>query len=251
MAGQKKLKVGVVGARWLGLNCLSFLKDIKGVEITHVCFPDKKETVWWKDVVDADEVKKMSFKITPWKEWQHLEFDLVFSILHGGIFKKYHLENSRLGAINLHPAPLPQYRGCNSYAHAIMNGDKQYRVSMHYITEGIDDGPMIGQNTVPILITETGYTLYQKSQISAFSLFKKYAPKIIKAALGGNRFSANVQDESKAKYYKRDSLKNKEANLNWDKKKLYNFIRALDFPPFEPAHVILNGQKIFLTLNQR
>lgn len=251
MAGQKKLKVGVAGARWLGVNCLSFLKEIKGVEITHVCFPIKKEAVWWKDVIDEDEVSKMGFKITPWSKWQNLEFDLVFSILHGGIFKKNHLDHSRFGAINLHPAPLPQYRGCNSYAHAIMNGDKQYRVSMHYITEGIDDGPIIGQNTIKIRINETGFTLYQKSQISAISLFKQYAPKIIKAAKKGNKFPAKTQDDGKANYYKRDSLKNKECDLVWDKSKLYNFVRALDFPPFEPAHIILNGQKIFLTLNQR
>lgn len=248
---QRKLKISIAGARWLGVNCLSFLAGIDGIEITHACFPNKKEKVWWKDVVDEDEVRKIGFKITPWQNWQDLKFDLVFSILHGGIFKTAHLNNSRFGVINLHPAPLPEYRGCNSYAHAIMNGDKTYRVTMHYVDEGIDDGPIIGQNSIGIEDNDTGYSLYKKAQKSALNLFKQYAPKIIEYAKDGKLFPAKKQDESKANYYKRDSLKNKEANLNWDNKKLYDFVRALDFPPFEPAYIILKGRKIYLTLNQR
>lgn len=248
---EKKLIVGVAGARWLGVNCLSFLKEIDDIKITRVCFPSKSEPVWWKDVIDEEETNKMGFTITPWNMWRNLEFDLVFSILHGGIFKKVHLDNSRFGVINLHPAPLPEYRGCNSYAHAIMNGDKKYRVTMHYVDEGIDDGPIIGQNTIEIQTNDTGFSLYQKSQKSALALFKRYAPKIIEAARKGNRFPARIQDENKANYYKRDSLNNKEANLNWSQSKLYNFIRALDFPPFEPAHIRLNDKKTYLTINQR
>lgn len=248
---QKKLKVGVAGARWLGVNCLEFLKDFNGVDITYVCMPKKRELVWWKDVIDEVEVERMGFKITPWAKWQSLKFDLVFSILHGEIFKDYHLDNSRLGVINLHPAPLPEYRGCNSYAHAIMNGDKNYSVSMHYVDEGIDDGPVIATNTLRIEKQDTGYTLYQKSQASAFELFKRTVPQIIEQAVKSEKIKSKVQDEKKANYYKRDSLSRKEVKLTWDKEKLYNFIRALDFPPFEPAHVVLSGEKIYLTLDQR
>lgn len=248
---QKELKVGVAGARWLGINCLSFLKRIDGIEITHACFPSKKDSVWWKDIVDEDEVRKMGLRFTHWKEWQNLKFDLVFSILHGRIFKTVHLKNSRLGIINLHPAPLPEYRGCNSYAHAIMNGDKTYRVTMHYVDEGIDDGPIISQNLIKIKKSDTGYSLYQKAQASAFELFVEYAPKIIEHAKKGKLYPAREQNEKRARYYMRDSLKDKEANLSWNRLKLYNFVRALDFSPFEPSYVIINGEKVYLTLNQR
>ena len=246
----RKLRVGVAGARWLGVNCLLFLRQNKSIEIPHICFPEKKEKVWWNDVVDEDETRKMGFKITPWKEWQNLEFDLVFSVLHGRIFKSDHLKNSKLGVINLHPAPLPKYRGCNSYAHAIMNGESEYGVTMHYVDEGIDDGPIIAQNVFKIDKRDSGYSLYRKSQVSAFALFKKFSPKIIELAKEGKRLSSKVQAETYAHYYKRDSLKNKRAELFWKKDKLYNFIRALDFPPFEPAYFLLNGEKIYLTLNR-
>lgn len=246
-----KLKVGFAGARWLGVNCLKYIKSNKDVEITHVCFPQKSEKVWWKDVADHEEVEKMGYKITPWEKWKNLKFDLIFSVLHGGIFKKDHLDRSKFGIVNLHPAPLPEYRGCNSYAHAIMNGDKYYRVSLHYVNEGIDNGPVVGQNTIKILDSDTGFSLYEKAQTSALGLFKEHANSIIADAKKGEKYPSRKQDESKAKYYKRDSLSNKEAHLSWEAKKLINFVRALDFPPFEPAFIILNGKKIYLTLNQR
>src|SRR3989344_6691916 len=153
-----KLKIGFAGARLLGSNCLKEVLKQPGLEITAICFPKADEKVWWTDIIDEKEVKKLGFKITPWPEWKELKFDLIFSVLHGKIFKPAHLENTRLGIINLHPAPLPQYRGCNSYSHAIMNGEKKYGVSLHYIDEGIDTGAIIGINHFPILETDTAFS---------------------------------------------------------------------------------------------
>lgn len=248
---KQKIIVGFAGARWLGVECFKLLSKRSDVEIKAVCFPKRSEHVWWKDVVDENEVKKLGFKITPWNEWQNLKFDIAFSVLHGGIFKANHIDNCRFGVINLHPAPLPEYRGCNSYAHAIMNGDKTYRVTMHYIEPGIDTGPIIDYGKLPINADDTGYSLYNNAQKVAFGVFKKNLPGLINSAKGGTRVEATKQNESKARYYKRDSLKNKEADINWGDNKLYNFVRALDFPPFEPSFTVKDGQKIFLITKKR
>jgi len=246
-----KLAVGFAGSRWLGVECFRALTERKDVEIKAVCFPKKSDSVWWKDVVDEDEVKKLGYKITPWKKWLNLKFDVTFSVLHGAIFKKEHINSSQYGVINLHPAPLPEYRGCNSYAHAIMNGDKKYRVTLHYVEEEIDTGPIIAQSSLPITFKDTGYTLYQKAQPIALSVFEKNLSKIIAEAKIDRKVYSKKQDGKKSRYYSRDSLKNKEANIKWNATKLYNFVRALDFPPFEPAYVVLKGQKTYLILNQR
>lgn len=243
----KKLKIGLTGARWLGVECLKFLSSLSDVEISHVCFPKRDDKVWWKDVIDEEEVEKLGYRITQWEKWDNLNFDLVFSILHGKIFKKNHLENSRFGIINLHPAPLPEYRGCNSYAHAIINGDKIYRVSLHYIEERIDSGKIIGEKTLPIKIEDTGKDLYDRAQKVALELFVKNVPLILKNALSGKLTRARVQDESHARYYPRTSLNNKMVDLKKPPIEIYNFVRALDFPPFEPAFTLISGKKIYLT----
>lgn len=244
---KKAVTVGFAGARWLGVECFKYLAKRKDVEIKAVCFPKKVEKVWWKDIVDEEEVKKLGFKIIEWEKWQNIRLDLAFSVLHGGIFKQRHLDNYKLGAINLHPAPLPEYRGCNSYAHAIMNGDRKYKVTMHYIESGVDTGPIIDQGVLPITSEDTGFSLYQKAQEVALEVFRKNLPAIIGQALNGSRVKAKHQDEKKANYYKRDSLYNKEVNLSWKSKDIINFVRALDFPPHEPAFTMLGGRKIYLT----
>jgi len=40
--------------------------------------------------------------------------DFIFSVQYDKILKKEHLEKAKITAVNLHMAPLPKYRGCNS-----------------------------------------------------------------------------------------------------------------------------------------
>ncbi|MCM8786985.1 MAG: hypothetical protein NC935_02910 [Candidatus Omnitrophica bacterium] len=242
----KKLKVAFAGSKKVGIKCLKFLKNIKGVEIIAVCVPSKKRKVWWKDVIDEEEVKKLNLKIIPWEKWKNLKADLVFSVFHSYLFKKEHLKNYKYGAINLHFAPLPDLRGCNLISWAIILGMKDYGVSFHYINEGIDSGDIIDVLRFPIEDNDTAFDLYKKTVKYGFLLFKKIAPLIIEEAKKGKRYNAIRQDLKKGRYFSRDSLKNKEVNLNWPREKIYNFVRGLEFPPFEPAYIKYKEKKIYL-----
>lgn len=241
-----KIKICFAGARWLGIECLKILSLRTDVKLVAITVPRKTEKVWWTDVVDENEVKKLGFKITDWSKWPELKADLGFSVLHGKIFRQKHIQIFKYGLINLHPAPLPEYRGCNSYAHAIMNGDKTYRVTMHYIDEGIDTGDVIADRSLQIGLDDTGRDLYLKAQMSARDLFKSLLDRIIQVAKNGNKVYAKRQDESNARYYPRDSLEDKEIKLSWPVKKIYYKVRGLEFPPFEPAFVRLGDKKIYL-----
>lgn len=245
----KKITIGVCGARWLGVKCLRLLANMPAIEIKAVCFPKRTKKVWWKDVVDEDEVNRLGYTITPWEEWENRTFDLVFSVLHDRIFKLSHIANSRYGIINLHTAPLPKYRGSNTFFHAIANGEKEYQVTLHFVDEGIDSGPIIATRSMKIDVLDTGWSLYKKAQRHAFTLFSQNIPSIIAAAQKGIRVASHVQNHRQAMYYPRIEL-HKQANLKWSKERLYNFVRALDFPPFEPAHILVKGKKILLTLGK-
>ena len=52
--------------------------------------------------------------------------------------------------INLHPSLLPLYKGLNTYNRAIAAGDKETGASIHMVTAGLDDGPVIAQVRIPI-----------------------------------------------------------------------------------------------------
>jgi phosphoribosylglycinamide formyltransferase-1 len=61
--------------------------------------------------------------------------------------------------INLHPSLLPKYPGLDTYRRCLANGDREHGSSMHFITEGLDDGPLITQVRIPVLTDDTPATL--------------------------------------------------------------------------------------------
>jgi len=53
--------------------------------------------------------------------------------------------------INLHPSLLPRYRGLDTYRRVLESGDTQTGASIHFVTAGLDAGPVISQIRIPIL----------------------------------------------------------------------------------------------------
>ncbi len=223
------IQVAISCARWLGIRCLEELLR-HPVQITGVHVPNPGAPgVWWTDVCEADEVRRLGL---PRARPEEFKANITFSVLSSHIFST--TEMSPLGAINLHPAPLPQYRGCNSYAHAIINGDPYYAATLHYMDAGIDTGPIIAQEWMPITEDETGISLYHKAQCAALRLWQRELPRILLAAEFHECIPSRAQNESQAHYYDRASLEDKSLvgldALAADRKR-----RALTFPPFPPA----------------
>ncbi len=53
--------------------------------------------------------------------------------------------------INIHPSLLPAYPGLHTHARAIAAGDAEAGCTVHLVTEGVDDGPVLGQARVAVL----------------------------------------------------------------------------------------------------
>ena len=79
-----------------------------------------------------------------------LEADLFISITGNQIFKKPLLEIPRLGTLNLHTALLPKYRGLMPSFWVLKNKEKQTGVSVFFVDEGIDSGPILVQKKINI-----------------------------------------------------------------------------------------------------
>tara|TARA_Y100000004_G_scaffold60354_1_gene67401 strand:+ start:881 stop:1507 length:627 start_codon:yes stop_codon:yes gene_type:complete len=78
-----------------------------------------------------------------------LSIDLAVSVFYGKIIKEDFI--NRCGdIINLHNSPLPKYRGVRPINWALRNNEKTHGVTIHRITKGIDDGPILGQVIYPI-----------------------------------------------------------------------------------------------------
>ena len=76
--------------------------------------------------------------------------DLLISIAANRIFKKPILEIAPKGCLNLHTALLPRYRGLLPSFWVLKNNEKQTGVSVFFVDEGIDSGPILVQKTINI-----------------------------------------------------------------------------------------------------
>ena len=66
--------------------------------------------------------------------------------------------------INLHPSLLPKYKGLGAVEQALKSGDNETGCSVHWVTEHLDSGAVIKQQTVPILPGDTVETLQRAIQ---------------------------------------------------------------------------------------
>jgi phosphoribosylglycinamide formyltransferase-1 len=61
--------------------------------------------------------------------------------------------------INIHPSLLPLFPGLHTHQRAIDAGAKLAGCSVHFVTEGVDEGPLVAQAAVPVLEGDTAETL--------------------------------------------------------------------------------------------
>lgn len=64
--------------------------------------------------------------------------------------------------LNIHPSLLPKYPGLDTHARALAAGDAEAGCSVHLVTEGVDEGPIIARQAVPIVADDTPATLAQR-----------------------------------------------------------------------------------------
>ena len=88
--------------------------------------------------------------------------------------------------VNIHPSLLPAFPGLEAWKQALSYGVKVTGCTVHYVDEGVDSGPIIGQETVPVQTGDTAATLHERIQQAERRLY----PAVM-AALAQGRL--NVQ----------------------------------------------------------
>lgn len=108
-------------------------------------------------------------------------------ILSGDFINKW---EGRL--INIHPSLLPLFPGLHTHDRAIEAGCKFHGCTVHFVTEGMDEGPIIGQAVVPIIPHDTADTLATRVLKTEHILYP-HALKLL--ASGKVRMSADEKTE--------------------------------------------------------
>lgn len=83
--------------------------------------------------------------------------------------------------VNIHPALLPAFPGLEAWKQALDYGVKVTGVTVHFVDQGIDTGPIIAQETVPVLPGDTPETLHARIQ----EVERKIYPAVLAALARG------------------------------------------------------------------
>lgn len=104
--------------------------------------------------------------------------DLIISILGNEIFKKPILELPKNGCLNLHTSHLPKYRGMMPTFWAMLNDEKEIGVSVFLMDEGIDTGPIIIQEVIPVSNNDSQKEIITKTKELGMKLILNSVEKI-------------------------------------------------------------------------
>jgi methionyl-tRNA formyltransferase len=167
---------------------------------------------------------------------------VIFHVGGTQLIPKEVIQASAIGCSNLHPALLPKYRGRFSTVHALFNGEKETGVTLHWLDEGMDSGPIIMQEKYPIEENDTGKTLFDKFTKAGIVLFGRF----VDMWLSGEKIQSYPQDEEQATYYPKGIPNNGEIDWSWDSEKIKRFIRAMTYEPFPPASFKIGDKEMVI-----
>lgn len=83
--------------------------------------------------------------------------------------------------LNIHPSLLPAFPGLDTHRRALAAGVAIHGCSVHLVTEGVDEGPILGQAAVPVLDGDTEATLAARVLAAEHALY----PAVLARWLGG------------------------------------------------------------------
>jgi methionyl-tRNA formyltransferase len=163
--------------------------------------------------------------------------DLIVVVAFGQILKKRLLDIPRWGAVNIHASLLPKLRGAAPIQHAVMNNEKVTGLTVMRMDEGMDTGPILFQEEVPLIKDETAGHLHDRLSIMAGDLMVRFL-----RLLARGRVQERPQNSAEATYAPK--IERDTGRVGWSEpaEKISALIRALD--PRPGACILWKGQEI-------
>lgn len=136
------------------------------------------------------------------------------------------LRRARLGGINAHPSLLPRHRGPNPYYWAIDQGDPETGVTVHRLTAGYDEGPVLLTSRLPVG-ERNAWQLARALDRPALALLREAAQRL----RCGETLPEVPQDERLVTWAPEPSGEALRAKFEWPVERVLRRVRALSPVP--------------------
>ena len=238
---------------WLSANTLGYELLQTALSLPHhsistvVTLADDAKTVmydgvpakrWYELDVDVKEIHDVNKEADVIK---NLQPDLIVMCGWRQVLSSTVLSIPPNGVIGFHPTLLPIGRGPAPIINSILHGFTSSGVTIFYVSEGLDDGDIIGQES--FILNEQDYAsdVYQKVIDAGKKLIQQYLPQLI------NGTAPRIpQDESQATVFPKLPLSNNELDIEHETiEEMYRKIRALS-TPYKGAYLKKNGKKLII-----
>ena len=88
--------------------------------------------------------------------------DFVLLAGYMRILSPYFIKSFKDRILNIHPSLLPSFRGLHAQRQAVESGVKFSGATVHFVTEKLDDGPIIVQSVVPVFSDDSEESLSKR-----------------------------------------------------------------------------------------
>ncbi|HEY8102170.1 MAG TPA: methionyl-tRNA formyltransferase [Burkholderiaceae bacterium] len=165
--------------------------------------------------------------------------DVMVVAAYGLILPRSILDIPKLGCINIHASLLPRWRGAAPIHRAIEAGDAETGVTIMQMEEGLDTGPMLAMQSIPIAPDDTTGNLHDKLANLGSAMIVDALQKLQKGSL-----VATPQPEASTNYAAKIAKEEAALDFTQPAEKLARKIRA--FNPFPGASAQFNDMTIKL-----
>lgn len=178
--------------------------------------------------------------------------DLGISVRYNRIIRESVINAFKHGIVNTHGGILPEYRGSYCNINAIINGETEFGVTLHYIDTGIDTGDIIDIKRVKICDNDTGFDLYRASEELCYNIIDENIDSLLSGC--NIRTCQEVfikHGHSSNTYFRKTTIAKRYiefSDLGNDMS--IPIIRAFDSPMHEPAYTMINGRRVFLRVKK-
>jgi methionyl-tRNA formyltransferase len=240
----KKLKIGYFADGPWSHQALEKLLSDETLQIGFVCARNDAPDPVLKTKADENGLdfithpKINSMEFLNWMK--RYACDLFVSMSFNQIFHGELINLPPLKTINCHAGKLPFYRGRNILNWAIINDEKEFGITIHYVDEGIDTGDVILQRCYPITDADNYATLLERAyEGCAHNLYD--AIKVVQS----NNVKPIAQKNIHPLGFYCSARGEGDERLDWhqNSRDVFNFVRAICRPGPE-ARTFLSDKEI-------